>query len=109
MSRFDEDFEKSWNPTDGDKLWADVMQLKYPLIVDAMTGSGPKLRSGESRPRMSLILTARNGELRFSLSNPECSRSYSGPITDPSDPLMSAERALMEGTGKWWDKDKNRR
>lgn len=106
MSKFHEDFEKPWNPTEGDKLWADVLQAKYPLLVDAMTGSGPSLRSGAPRPRMSFILSATSGELRFSLSHKDCSRSYSGPILDPSDPLMSAERCLADGSGKWWDKDR---
>jgi hypothetical protein len=49
-------------------------------------------------------LSAKDGRLRFSLSSPQSSRSYSGPINDPTDPLMSAETCLEAGSGEWWTK-----
>lgn len=107
MSNFLDGYHVSPDSLKENGSWADAMQVKYPLLVDAMVGSEGSGRSGPTRPPLSFILSAKDGRLRFSLSSPEASRTYSGPINDPSDPLMSAETALMAGSGEWWTKNEN--
>lgn len=104
MSNFLDGYHKSGNPLTENDAWANAMQKKYPLLVDAMVGSEGSSASGPTRPPLSFILTAKDGALRFSLSSQQSSRSYSGPINDPSDPLMSAETCLQAGSGGWWTK-----
>ncbi len=101
MSNFLDAYHAPLNPIEEDSAWADVMQKRYPLLVDAMVGSEGSGRSGPTRPPLSFILSKKDGRLRFSLSSPESSRTYFGPINDPSDPLMSAETCLQAGSGEW--------
>jgi hypothetical protein len=109
MSNFSAGYQRPHNPVEDNKSWADSMQVKYPLLVDAMVGSEGSGRSGPKVPPMALKMSAKDGRLRFTLSSQESSRCYSGPISDPSEPLASVESALGEGTGEWWDKPKNSR
>ncbi len=104
MSNFLDGYHRSFNPVKENDSWANAMQVKYPLLVDAMVGSEGSGASGPTRPPLSFILSAKDGHLRFSLSSKESSRSYSGPINDPTDPLMSAETCLQAGSGQWWTK-----
>jgi hypothetical protein len=74
-----------------------------------MVGSEGSGRSGPKVPPMALKVHAKDGRLRFTLSSQDSSRCYSGPITDPSDPLTSVEMALQTSAGEWWEKPKNGR
>ncbi len=107
MSNFLDGYHRASNPLTENDAWADAMQKRYPLLVDAMVGSEGSSASGPTRPPLSFILSAKDGRLRFSLSSPQSSRSYSGPINDPTDPLMSAETCLEAGSGEWWTKQEN--
>lgn len=107
MSSFLDGYNSASNPLLGGDKWADAMQVKYPLLVDAMVGSEGSGHSGPTRPPLSFILSAKDGRLRFTLSSPESSRSYSGPIDDPSEPLAASERALQGNAGEWWTKKTN--
>jgi len=107
MSNFLDGYHAPVNPIEEDKSWADAMQVKYPLLVDAMVGSEGSGRSGPTRPRLSFILSSKDGRLRFSLSSPDSARSYSGPIDDATEPLEAAERALAANKGEWWTKHEN--
>lgn len=101
MSNFLDGYNRPYNPLKENDGWANVMQAKYPLLVDAMVGSVGSGASGPTRPPLSFILSSKDGKLRFSLSSPEASRTYFGPINDPSDPLMSAETCLQASSGEW--------
>ncbi len=109
MSNFVNGYARPYNPVEDNKSWADAMQVKYPLLVDAMVGSEGSGRSGPKVPPMALKIHAKDGRLRFTLSSQESPRCYSGPISDPTDPLMSVERAMEASAGEWWEKPKNSR
>lgn len=85
--------------------WAEKMEVKYPLLTAAMRGKEASSASGGEIPQLSFILSSKDGRLRFTLSSQESSRSYSGPIDDPSEPLEAAERALAGNRGEWWTKN----
>lgn len=90
-----------------DYEWAAKLEVKYPRLTAAMRGKEASSASGGEIPPMSFILSAKEGRLRFSLSSVDSSRSYSGPIDDPSEPLAAAERALEANRGEWWTKSTN--
>lgn len=108
MSNFLDGYHKGSNPVKENDGWANAMQAKYPMLVDAMVGSEGSGASGPTRPPLSFTLKATDGTLRFTLSSFESSRSYSGPIDDPSDPMGAAERALQGNKGAWWTKKEDR-
>jgi len=109
MSTFLDGYQRPFNPVEDNKSWADAMQVRYPLLTDAMVGSEASGRSGPKVPPMSLKIHAKDGRLRFTLSSPDSHRCYSGPISDPTEPLASVEATLQSSAGEWWEKPKNGR
>jgi hypothetical protein len=93
----------------GDVLqqWHDAVRAKYPLLADALLGNELTRSGGPVRPPLSLIVSTKDGRLRFSLSSPEASKTYFGKIDDPGAILESVERCLREGAGEWSIKQQN--
>jgi len=89
------------------QAWHDAVRAKYPLLADAMLGNELTKKDGPLRPPFSLIIGTKDGRLRFSLSNPEASKTYFGKIDDPSDILGSCEACLREQSGEWSLKKNN--
>jgi len=81
--------------------WHDAVRAKYPLLADALLGNELTRKDGPVRPPLSLIISTKDGRLRFSLSNPEASKTYFGKIDDPSDILGSCEACLANQSGEW--------
>ncbi len=107
MSTFLDGYARPSSRLEEDFKWAEKLEVKYPLLTAAMRGKEASSASGGEIPPLSFILSAKDGRLRFTLSSPQSSRSYSGPIDDPSEPLEAAERALKAGQGEWWSKQEN--
>lgn len=93
----------SGNGALGDQLeaWYDVVAKDYPLLAQALLGNEHTRKDGPVRPPFSLIVSVKDGKLRFSLSNPEASKTYFGKIDDPGAILASCEACLREGQGEW--------
>jgi len=94
------------NPVDDNIGWMSKLEPAYPNVAFALAGEigweGNKLK----RPPLSLIISVREGRLRFTLSNPEWHRTYHCQITDPGEPLKSVEMALAANQGEWVTKRK---
>jgi len=97
------------NPLEADDAWYEHLALKYPNLADALLGNAKNGAKGPVRPPLSVMISAKEGRLRFCLSSPDSSRSYFGPIDDPCEPLEAAERALAACQGEWVTKNPGRR
>lgn len=107
MSNALEAFDRPWNPSEDNKGWYDRLHAKYPLLADALRGNEGSAKSGPKRPPFNLGFSIKEGKLRFTLYSPESDRTYFGTISDPSEPLASAEECLGGGLGEWSTKPRN--
>lgn len=107
MSNFADGFTAPTNPLEEDQNWAATLGVLYPNLAHALMGDGPDKKNGARMPGMSLIVSKKNGALRFILSSPECSRTYFGPQIDANDVLGSIEQALTDNAGEWSTKRDN--
>lgn len=102
MSSFDEGSAGGhYNPDVADNEWKLPMQEKYPTLVGALRENIKKAGDAVDRPNLTLMIFAREGRLKFSLSSQDWPRTYYGVVTDPSDPIASIERALKANEGEW--------
>lgn len=90
-----------WNPEANYDGWLEKMQAAYPVLCSALVGEEGWEKGAGRRPPLSLIITNREGKLKFTLSNPEWPSTYHCQITDASDVLGSVERALAANMGEW--------
>ncbi len=98
----------SWKPEGQYDGWAEKMLPLYPTLVSALVGEEDWEKGAGRRPPLSLILTNREGKLKFTLSNPEWPSTYHCQVTDASDVLGSVEAALAANMGEWVRKRPNR-
>lgn len=93
----------------GDQVqrWHDAVRAKYPLLADALLGNELTRNGGPVRPPLSLIVSTKDGKLRFSLTSPEAARTYFGKIDDPAAILESCEACLRDQSGEWSLKREN--
>jgi hypothetical protein len=96
--------KQNWRPDDQFDDWFEVLSGKYPTLASALIGEDGWEGSRDKRPPLSLILTNREGKLKFTLSNPEWPRTYHCQITSASDVLGSVESALAANQGEWVQK-----
>lgn len=101
MTNFLDSFERPYNPAEDEAKWAGVLGDKYPNLTLALMGDSPDRKNGPIRPPMSLIISKKNGKLRFLLSSPDSARTYFGPDIDANDCLGSIESSLERGLGEW--------
>lgn len=92
---------------DNQEEWYGAVKAMYPNLASALLGNELTRNGGPLRPPFSFILSTKDGRLRFSLSNPEASKTYFGKIDDPKDILGAAERCLATGAGEWSEKRHN--
>jgi hypothetical protein len=96
-----------YNPEANYDGWVDTLSKLYPTLTAALVGEADWEKGQGRRPPLSLIVTNRDGKLKFTLSNPEWPRTYHCQVTDPSDVLMSCELALAANQGEWVQKRPN--
>lgn len=97
-----------WNPTESWDGWDKTLAENYPTLTSALVGEEGWEKGGGRRPPLSLILTNRDGKLKFTLSNPEWPRTYHCQVTSAHDVLGSVEAALKANLGEWVQKRPNR-
>lgn len=107
MSNALDAFDRPWNPEDDKGDWFDKLYLKYPLLAMALRGNEGSAKSGPTRPPFNLGFSIKEGKLRFTLYSTESDRTYFGSLSDPSEPLASAEACLEAGLGEWSTKPRN--
>jgi len=90
-----------WNPEAHYDGWVKHLSPLYPTLVAALVGEDGWEKGGGKRPPLSLILTNREGKLKFTLSNPEWPSTYHCQVTDATDVLGSVEMALAANMGEW--------
>jgi hypothetical protein len=81
--------------------WLEKISKPYPTLAAALIGEEGWEKGGGRRPPLSLIITNREGKLKFTLSNPEWPSTYHCQVTDASDVLLSVEMALAANEGEW--------
>lgn len=90
-----------WNPSSEASAWLPKMRPDYPCLCDALLGEEGWEKGGGKRPPLSLILSNREGKLKFTLSNPEWPSTYHCTVEDASDVLASVEKGLADNLGEW--------
>jgi hypothetical protein len=96
-----------WNPEASYDGWVEKMIVAYPTLTSALIGEVDWEKGAGRRPPLSLIITNRDGKLKFTLSNPEWPSTYHCQVTDATDVLASVERALAANMGEWVRKRAN--
>lgn len=87
--------------------WLEHIATPYPTLAAALVGEEDWEKGQGRRPPLSLIITNREGKLKFTLSNPEWPSTYHCQVTDPRDVLGSVEAALAANKGEWVRKRQN--
>lgn len=101
MTKFEEQFEAKYNPLTVNEGWAPGVEEKYPMLCSAICGN-PKWKPGSpGLPPLTLMIFARDGSLRCSLSSPLSPRSFYATISDPRNLLESVEEAIDLCKGEW--------
>lgn len=90
-----------WKPDGQYDGWLAHVQGPYPTLASALIGEEEWEKGAGRRPPLSLIITNREGKLKFTLSNPEWPSTYHCHVTDAKDVLGSVERALAANMGEW--------
>lgn len=107
MSNFADGYAPEFNPAAISDEWHAKLKPLYPSIAMALVGEPDWERDKSKRPPYSLIISDREGKLRFTLSNPTASRTYHCQVTSASDVLGSIEAALAANQGEWVTKRQN--
>lgn len=107
MSTFADGFQPQFNPAQISDEWLTKLKPLYPSIAAALVGEPDWERDRSKRPPYSLIISDREGRLRFTLSNQDATRTYHCQITDAGDVLGSIETALAHNQGEWVTKRQN--
>lgn len=97
----------NYNPEDSYDGWVEKLTPMYPTLVAALVGEEDWEKGAGRRPPLSLIVTNRDGKLKFTLSNPEWPSTYHCQVTDALDVLGSVEAALKANMGEWVRKRPN--
>ncbi len=95
-----------YNPAKENCEWEPKLKVGYPTLARALREQSKGLGDSADMPAMTLMIFAREGKLKFSLSSQEWPRTYYGVISDAGDVLGSVERALAANEGEW-SKKKN--
>lgn len=104
MSTFFDGARQNYNPMDDNKKWSEHLSQEFPALTQVLCGSDETVPKAERLPAMTLMIFAKDGTLRFSLSNRDWPRSFFGSVTNPLDVLKSVEEAIMTGKGDWVNK-----
>jgi hypothetical protein len=107
MSTFADGYAPEFNPAAISDEWYSKMKTIYPCIATALVGEPDWERDKTKRPPYSVIISDREGKLRFTLSNPSANRTYHCGISDASDVLKAIEGALAANRGEWVTKRQN--
>lgn len=107
MSSFTESFDPGSNIADELASWLPDLEAGYPNIAAALLGEAGWEKDRNKRPAYSLIITTRDGRLKFTLSNPERDRTYHCGISSAKSPLEAIEAALAANQGEWVKKRQN--
>jgi len=107
MSNFADGYAPEFNPAQISEEWASKLKPLYPHLTAALVGEPDWERDKSKRPPYSLIISDREGKLRFTLSNPTSNRTYHCQVTSALDVLGSIEAALAANQGEWVTKRQN--
>ncbi len=107
MSNFADGYAPEFNPAQISEEWAAKLKPQYPHLTAALMGEADWERDKSKRPPYSLIISDREGRLRFTLSNPTSARTYHCQVTSAMDVLGSIEAALAANQGEWVTKRQN--
>jgi len=104
MSKFYEHYNKQ-STEKLDALEA-VQELAgvYPEIGEALWGHSPTKENPKAVPPMTLMLSIRDGRVRWQLSSQDSHQGFGGVVRTPSDPLKAIEQALLSGDFDQWSK-----
>jgi len=97
-----------YNPEANYDGWVESLSKSYPTLTAALVGEEGWEKGQGRRPPLSLIITNRDGKLKFTLSNPEWPRTYHCQVTNAKDVLGSCEMALAANEGEWVQKRPDR-
>jgi len=109
MSTFFDGARGQPNPAVENGDWAELLLQEFPAVTEALRGSPAGTSKAEALPPMTLMIFAKDGRLRFSLSNRDWPRSFFGSVKNPLRVLESIETALMSGEGDWVTKSQQGR
>lgn len=109
MSKFKEGASVHFNPAQRDVNWAQHLALEFPELTEALLGDLDFPKTPGSIPALTLMVFAKDGTLRFSLSCRDYPRSFFGTVKDPLHVLESIELALGAQEGEWFTKRQDKR
>jgi len=102
MSSFEDGLKPGeYNPTKLDNGWFLPLTEVSPTLAGALRQNEKDRGDAIDRPGLTLMIFARDGMLKFSLSSQEWPRTYYGTISDCRDLQGSIERALKANEGEW--------
>lgn len=101
-------FYESYNRSEAEKL--DEVEAfqelagKYPTLGEALWGHPATKERPKAVPAMTLMLSTRDGRVRWQLSSQNADKGFGGVVRDPGDPLGSVEKSLLSRDFDEWVK-----
>lgn len=90
-----------YNPELVNGDWQPRFAGEFPTLAEALAGSPMEVKASERIPPLTLMIFAKEGKLRFSLSSRDFPRAFYGSVGDPMRVLESIEDALVNDQGEW--------
>lgn len=106
MSTLEERLQLRYNPLTEDDSWAPQLSMAYPHLTQALQGAPGWKPGDKGQPPMTLMVFKRDGKLKATLSAQEYPMAWTVVIEAAERPLEAVERALADGGGDVYKKNK---
>lgn len=104
MSNFMDGYSEETNPAAANDDWKMPLAKTYPALADALEGDPMWKPGNKKRPPFTLMVFAKDGRLKVSLSSVHAPRTCWIEIKSSGELLDCVETALATGTGSWQTK-----
>lgn len=104
MSNFMDGYAEDSNPAASNDSWKMDLAKSCPALADALEGELGWKPGNKKRPPFTLMVFAKDGKLKASLSSVHAPRTCWIEIRSSGELLDCVETALATGTGSWQTK-----
>lgn len=104
MSTLEERLASNYNPLTENDSWAPTLSERYPHLTEALQGAPGWKPGSKGQPPMTLMLFAKDGKLKATLSNAKFPMAWTAVLEAGIEPLTAVEGLLATGGGDVYTK-----
>jgi len=101
MSNFKDGYSQDWNPEEENRHWFEAMSSTCPNLAEAIRGEPGWKPGSPKRPPYTLMIFAKDGKIKMSLSSVHSKRRFFAEIQNPGLLQDDVESILAAGKGEW--------